>query len=153
MCSGWTAICTRRCIIPGTTGLCRARWRATATHWTCLVLVDAPSFSGCVQAVRPIGMLEMTDQGVADEKILCVGKNNPRYKDVWNYSEIYPHMLKEITHFFAIYKDLEGKRVEIKGWRDASVARSKVVEAQQRFLDNKATAEIKAAKREPALAR
>ncbi len=101
-------------------------------------------------------MLEMTDQGMADEKILCVGKNNPRYKDVWNYSEIYPHMLKEITHFFAIYKDLEGKRVEVKGWRDASVARNKVLEAQQRFIDNKAKPEIKPeskSKPEPALAR
>jgi inorganic pyrophosphatase len=107
------------------------------------VLVDAPSFSGCVMEVRPIGMLEMMDQGLADEKILCVGKNNPRYKDVWNYSEIYPHMLKEITHFFAIYKDLEGKRVEVKGWRDASFARAKVLEAQQRFLDNKTNPEPK----------
>ena len=89
----------------------------------CLVLVDAPSFPGCVMEVRPIGVLEMLDQGLADEKVLCVGKGNPRYKDVWNFSEIYPHMLKEITHFFAIYKDLEGKRVEVKGWRDASFAR------------------------------
>ncbi len=48
-------------------------------------------------------------------------------------------MLKEITHFFAIYKDLEGKRVEVKGWRDASFARAKVLEAQQRFLDDKIT--------------
>ncbi len=102
-----------------------------------LVLVDAASFPGCVMEVRPIGLLEMLDQGVADEKVLCVGKGNPRYKDVWNFSEIYPHMLKEITHFFAIYKDLEGKRVEVKGWRDASYARSKVVESQQRFMDNK----------------
>jgi inorganic pyrophosphatase len=93
--------------------------------------------------VRPIGMLEMMDQGLADEKILCVGKNNPRYNDVWNYSEIYPHMLKEITHFFAIYKDLEGKRVEIKGWRDASFARNKVSESQQRFIDNKTNPEPK----------
>jgi inorganic pyrophosphatase len=52
-------------------------------------------------------------------------------------------MLKEITHFFAIYKDLEGKRVEIKGWRDASFARSKVVESQQRFIDNKIKPEPK----------
>ena len=108
-----------------------------------LVLVDAPSFPGCVMEVRPIGMLEMLDQGVGDEKILAVGKGNPRYKDVWNFSEIYPHMLKEITHFFAIYKDLEGKRVEVKGWRDASFARNKVLEAQQRFLDKKAEVEQK----------
>jgi inorganic pyrophosphatase len=46
-------------------------------------------------------------------------------------------MLREITHFFAIYKDLEGKRVEVRGWRDAAFARMKVLEAQQRFIDNK----------------
>ncbi len=102
-----------------------------------LVLVDAPSFSGCVMDVRPIGLLEMLDQGLGDEKVLCVGKNNPRYKDVWNFSEIYPHMLREITHFFSIYKDLEGKRVEVKGWRDAAFARTRVADAQQNFIDNK----------------
>jgi inorganic pyrophosphatase len=52
-------------------------------------------------------------------------------------------MLKEITHFFAIYKDLEGKRVEVKGWRDASFARTKVTEAQQRFIENKAATAAK----------
>ena len=45
-------------------------------------------------------------------------------------------MLKEITHFFAIYKDLEGKRVEIQGWQDASFARNKVLDAAKRFEDN-----------------
>ena len=103
-----------------------------------LVLVDAPSFPGCVMDVRPIGLLEMLDQGLGDEKVLCVGKNNPRYKDVWNFSEIYPHMLREITHFFSIYKDLEGKRVEIKGWRDASYARTVVMDSLKRFQENKA---------------
>ena len=102
-----------------------------------LVLVDAASFCGCVMEVRPVGVLDMLDQGVPDEKILAVGRGNPRYKDVWNYSEIYPHMLREITHFFAIYKDLEGKRVEIKGWRDASAARAKVVECHSNFNEAK----------------
>jgi len=101
------------------------------------VLVDEPSFPGCVMEVRPVGVLDMLDQGVPDEKILAVGRGNPRYKDVWNYSEIYPHMLREITHFFAIYKDLEGKRVEIKGWRDASAARAKVVECHSNFNEAK----------------
>jgi inorganic pyrophosphatase len=102
-----------------------------------LVLVDNPSFTGCLQEVRPIGLLEMLDQGVPDEKVLAVGKNNPRYRDIWNYSDIYPHLLKEITHFFSIYKDLEGKRVEIKGWHDASYARNKVTEAAKRFEEHK----------------
>lgn len=122
---------------PGDYGFVPSTLAEDADPLDVLVLVDAPSFSGCVQAVRPIGLLEMLDQGVPDEKVLCVGKNNPRYKDVFNYSQIYPHMLREITHFFSIYKDLEGKRVEVKGWRDADYARKKVVEAEQRFIDNK----------------
>ena len=102
-----------------------------------LVLVDEPSFPGCVMEVRPVGVMDMLDQGVPDEKILAVGRGNPRYKDVWNYSEIYPHMLREVTHFFSIYKDLEGKRVEIKGWRDASAARAKVLECHKNFNEAK----------------
>jgi inorganic pyrophosphatase len=47
-------------------------------------------------------------------------------------------MLKEITHFFSIYKDLEGKRVEIKGWHDAAYARDQVVKSAKQFNDNKA---------------
>jgi len=90
-----------------------------------------------VHEVRPIGLLEMLDQGVLDEKVLAVGKNNPRYTNVWNYTDIYPHMLKEITHFFSIYKDLEGKRVEIKGWHDAAYARDHVVSAAKQFDEAK----------------
>src|ERR1700749_2197796 len=74
-----------------------------------LVLVDEPTFCGCLSQVRPIGVLEMLDQGVLDEKILAGGKNNPRYAEVTDYTQIYPHILREIPHFFSIYKDLEGK--------------------------------------------
>jgi inorganic pyrophosphatase len=98
-----------------------------------LVLVDNPSFPGCVMEVRAIGVLDMVDQGVHDQKLLAVGNSNPRYKDVRNYSEIYPHILREITHFFSIYKDLEGKRVEIKGWGDAAAARSLIVKDQKSY--------------------
>lgn len=102
-----------------------------------LVLVPGPSFPGCVQEVRPIGLLEMLDQGALDEKVLAVGKNNPRFSNIWNYTDIYPHMLKEITHFFSIYKDLEGKRVEMKGWHDAAYARDRVVYAIKQFQEKK----------------
>jgi inorganic pyrophosphatase len=102
-----------------------------------LVLVDTPSFPGCLQEVRPIGVLEMIDQGEGDEKILCVGEGNPRYADVHNYTDVYPHLLKEIKHFFSIYKDLEGKSVEVRGWGDAEAAKKIILKAQQAFIDNK----------------
>jgi inorganic pyrophosphatase len=98
-----------------------------------LVLVDQPSFTGCLMEVRPIGVMEMVDQGEGDEKILCVGVGNPRFADVTEYSQIYPHMLKEITHFFSTYKDLEGKRVEVKGWNDAATAREYIVRSQEAY--------------------
>jgi inorganic pyrophosphatase len=46
-------------------------------------------------------------------------------------------MLKEITHFFSIYKDLEGKRVEIKGWQDASHARDRVMYAVRNYEESR----------------
>ena len=50
-----------------------------------LVLVETPSFPGCLMEVRPIGVLEMLDQGIKDEKILTVALHNPRYSEVHNY--------------------------------------------------------------------
>src|SRR4051812_13144760 len=101
-----------------------------------LVLVDAPSFTGCVMTVRPIGALCMVDQESEDEKILAVGLNNPIYKNLNDYSEIYPHLLLEIEHFFSIYKELESKRTRIKGWENAESARKIVTESQERYRSN-----------------
>jgi inorganic pyrophosphatase len=102
-----------------------------------LVLVDAPSFTGCVMTVRPIGALRMIDQDSEDEKILAVGFNNPIYKNLNESRELYPHLLLEIEHFFSVYKELEAKRTRIKGWEDAARAREIVTESQQRYAKKK----------------
>src|SRR5207244_1302386 len=98
-----------------------------------LVLVDAPSFPGCLMTVRPIGMLEMVDQGREDEKILAIGTSNPIYKDVRDYSELYSHILREIEHFFTIYKELEAKTTNIVGWQGAARAREVVSASRELF--------------------
>ena len=98
-----------------------------------LVLVDAPTFTGCLMQVRPIGLLEMVDQGVKDEKVLGVISSDPRYKEVTNYEEIYSHQLLEISHFFGTYKDLEGKRAIMKGWHDFKVAQQVIEESHERY--------------------
>lgn len=98
-----------------------------------LVLIDRPTFTGCVMQVRPIGMLEMVDQGETDEKLLTVPVDNPRYTGIRNYLEIHEHVLRELDHFFQIYKELEHKRVETYGWRDAATAKQALIDAHQRF--------------------
>jgi inorganic pyrophosphatase len=84
-----------------------------------LVIMDQPTFPGCVIAARPIGMLEMIDGGDRDEKILCVPDKDPRYANVKSIKDIAPHRLDEIVEFFKTYKNLEKKVTEILGWQDA----------------------------------
>jgi inorganic pyrophosphatase len=83
-----------------------------------MVIIDEPTFPGCIIAARPIGMLEMIDGGDRDEKILCVPDKDPRYKDVRSIKDLAQHRLDEIAEFFRSYKNLEKKVTEIRGWLD-----------------------------------
>ena len=103
-----------------------------------LVLVDNASFPGCLIEVRPIGVLEMLDQGLRDEKVLAVVNNDPRYIEVCNYSDIYTHTLREVEHFFSIYKDLEGKRTKTIAWHDQGEARRVIAQSRDCFKGAKA---------------
>jgi inorganic pyrophosphatase len=83
-----------------------------------MVMMDQPTFPGCVIAARPIGMLEMIDGGDRDEKILCVPDKDPRYAQIKSIKDVPQHRLDEVAEFFATYKNLEKKAVEILGWKD-----------------------------------
>ena len=61
----------------------------------------------------PIGVLIMTDNGLNDEKIIAVAKNDPFYNGYNDISEVPPHIMDEIKHFFAVYKTLEGKETAV----------------------------------------
>lgn len=83
-----------------------------------MVIMDQPTFPGCVIAARPIGMMEMIDGGDRDEKILCVPDKDPRFAHITTLANIAPHRLEEIAEFFLSYKNLEKKKVEVLGWKD-----------------------------------
>jgi inorganic pyrophosphatase len=87
-----------------------------------LVLLSHPTFPGCLIEAKPIGVLEMTDDKGPDEKILCVATKDPRYGYRDNMDRVNPHTLKEITHFFEVYKHLEEKDVDVKGWHGRALA-------------------------------
>ena len=80
-----------------------------------LVKINEPTFPGCQISARPIGVLMMLDKGEPDDKILAVPADDPYYQDVFDIADLSPHYLKEVEHFFQIYKDLEGKRMEVMG--------------------------------------
>ncbi|WP_448564347.1 inorganic diphosphatase [Trichothermofontia sp.] len=83
-----------------------------------MVMMDQPTFPGCVITARPIGMLLMVDGGDRDEKILCVPDKDPRYAEVKSLKDVASHRLDEIAEFFRTYKNLEKKVTEILGWED-----------------------------------
>jgi len=87
-----------------------------------LVMVSHPTFSGCLVEARAIGVLEMRDEKGPDEKILCVATHDPRYGYRRHYNEVNPHTLKEVMHFFEVYKDLEDKNVDVVGWHGPELA-------------------------------
>lgn len=103
-----------------------------------LVLGDTPTFPGCVYHVRPIGLFEMLDQGVPDEKVLAYATGNPRFSGIATYTEIQQHVLREIEHFFSVYKDLEGKRTKVLGWKDLDAALEIIRGSHRRYVQKQA---------------
>jgi inorganic pyrophosphatase len=103
-----------------------------------LILGDSGTFPGCTLSARPIGLFEMLDQGVPDEKVVAYATGNPRFQDVQSYTEVQPHILREIEHFFSVYKDLEGKRTKALGWKDRDVAQEVIRSSHERFMEQKA---------------
>lgn len=87
-----------------------------------LVLMWEPTFPGCLIEVKPLGVLDMSDEKGEDQKILSVPLADPRWKQFNDLNDIPAHMLKEIEHFFSIYKLLEEKTSIVKGWKNKDVA-------------------------------
>jgi inorganic pyrophosphatase len=98
-----------------------------------LVLVTEPTFPGCVMEVKPIGVFHMADEKGPDEKIVCVPMSDPIWNKLNDLSDLNPHLLKEIEHFFQVYKDLENKKVDVEGWGDVHEAYDIIDECIDRF--------------------
>ena len=77
-----------------------------------LVLVQEPTFPGCLIPARPLGGLDMHDEKGSDFKV---------------------HWLREIETFFATYKQLEPKQTEVLGWHDLEETLRTVAACRERY--------------------
>lgn len=98
-----------------------------------LVLVSEPTFPGCVMKVKPIGVFHMADEKGPDEKVICVPVSDPVWNKLHDLNDVNPHLIKEIEHFFQVYKDLEEKKVAVNGWGDLSEALQIYKECKERY--------------------
>lgn len=84
----------------------------------------------CSEAIKPmaivrcypIGLLRMTDDGFIDNKVIAIPFHEPTWNVYSDVSQLPPHVVNEMCHFFTVYKELEGKHtadIEIKGKEEA----------------------------------
>ncbi|BBL19489.1 inorganic diphosphatase [Acinetobacter radioresistens] len=103
-----------------------------------LVVTPYPVEPGSVIRCRPVGKLNMEDDGGVDAKLVAVPheKLTPIYKDVQEYTDLPPLLISQIEHFFQHYKDLEpGKWVKLSGWEGADVAKQEVLSSISAYAE------------------
>jgi inorganic pyrophosphatase len=84
--------------------------------------------------VRPVGLFKMHDEKGPDAKILCIPLGDPLWNHIETLDDVPPHLLKEIEHFFKVYKELEEKKTGVEGWEGLDAALASIKDAQARYL-------------------
>jgi inorganic pyrophosphatase len=98
-----------------------------------IMLVDKPTFPGCRVDVRPIAVLRLKADEGSDDKVVCVPYKDPAWAEYETLESIPRQLRREIEHFFSIYKEPEGRSVDLSGFEDRDVAERLVDEALERF--------------------
>ena len=101
-----------------------------------MVVAPLPVQAGAVIKCRPLGMLEMEDDGGLDMKILAVPitKICPVHGNVKSYQDMPKEVLAKLSHFFEHYKDLEeGKWVKIGEWKGIDEAKAEIMNSIARY--------------------
>ncbi|MEW9533340.1 inorganic diphosphatase [Microbispora sp. NPDC049125] len=102
-----------------------------------LVLLQEPTFPGCLIKCRAVGMFRMTDEKGGDDKVLCVPATDPRMEHIRDIHHVGEFDRLEIQHFFEVYKDLEpGKSVEGANWVGRTEAEAEILNSIKRARDD-----------------
>jgi inorganic pyrophosphatase len=102
-----------------------------------LVLLEEPTFPGCLITCRVIGMFRMRDEKGLDDKVLCVPAGDPRMAHLRDTDDVPTFDQLEIQHFFEVYKELEpGKSVQAEAWAHRSDAEAQIETCRERWADH-----------------
>jgi len=120
-------------VYPGDYGFIPQTLAADGDPLDILVMVNEPTFSGCLIEARVVGMFRMKDKGADDFKVLGVPNADPLFGHVKRLDDVPPHFLREVEHFFGTYKQLEGAHTESLGWIGAEESTQEVRDSVDRF--------------------
>lgn len=97
----------------------------------CSETLDALTLVRCY----PIGYIDMLDGGRRDEKIIAIPFADPSYNGYQDISELPDHLFQEMSHFFSVYKALEGKDTVAEGIKGRAEAVKVIEEAIRHYRD------------------
>jgi inorganic pyrophosphatase len=100
-----------------------------------LVMTNEPTFPGCLIEGRVLGIFHLIDKGERDDKILAVPNTDPLFGGYHQLDDVPSHFLREVEHFFSVYKDLERAHVEPEGWEGIAKAHQEIHEAIRLYRD------------------
>jgi inorganic pyrophosphatase len=101
-----------------------------------LICVSEPTFPGCIVIARVVALLKFEDEEGPDDHVLCVPCGDPGWSAIDDLDHVPNHLLAEIGHFFAVYKDLDTSRCsEVRGWGDRAEAVAVIDSARRRFQE------------------
>ncbi len=90
----------------------------------------APLYPGTLIKLRPIGVLNMTDGGESDNKIVAVPASDidPTWDEIKTVGDLPKLERERLEAFFRVYKQLpQGrKKVELNGYGDVAVAKQEI---------------------------
>ncbi|HUC59266.1 MAG TPA: inorganic diphosphatase [Streptosporangiaceae bacterium] len=102
-----------------------------------LVLLEEPTFPGCLISCRALGMFRMRDEKGKDDKVLCVPATDPRIANLQDITDVSEFDLLEIQHFFEVYKALEpGKEVAAAKWANRQAAEDEIEACRKRLAES-----------------
>ena len=84
-----------------------------------LVIMDEPTFTGCVVPTRLLGVIEaeQTEDGKKErnDRLIAVAANSRDFSDFQSLDDLNDNMLKEIEQFFVNYNKERGKKFKVLG--------------------------------------
>jgi inorganic pyrophosphatase len=87
--------------------------------------------------VRAVGVFHMADEKGPDEKVICVPLNEPSWSGIADIHDVPAQLRNEIEHFFQVYKDLENKKTETRGFGNRSEAQAIIESCRARVSDSR----------------
>ncbi|MEK7601915.1 MAG: inorganic diphosphatase [Patescibacteria group bacterium] len=102
-----------------------------------ILLTSYPLAPGILVRARPVAIMHMIDAGDADDKVIAVPVDDPRWKEVNDLADVNKHTLKEVEHFYSTYKQLQNKEVVINGFEGKDVAKQAFARACELYSTKK----------------